>query len=586
MNRIDFKQLTEKSIVILDGATGTELAKRGLPAGVCPEDWILNHPQAIIELQSNYVQAGTNIVYAPTFGANRHKLSNFGLQDKVSEMNRQLVNLSRQAVAGKAYVFGDIAPTGLMVEPMPGGAPFEDVVTIYKEQIHALLDAGVDGFAIETMLDIQEARAALIAVREITTDIPVIVTMTYEKEGRTLTGTDPASAVIILQALGADAVGCNCSAGPEDMIAIVAAMQPFSRVPLVAKPHAGLPKVIDGKTVFDMDAAAFSAVIPQLISAGANILGGCCGTTPEHIRLTAETARNSEPPRRAECVPSCLASARNYLPVSLQMPFAIIGERINPTGKKALQAELRQNDFTLLRSFAREQEQHGAAILDVNLGLPGGDERALMIQAIKYLSQDTALPLCIDTTKPEVAEAALRLYPGRALFNSISAETTRLKDVLPIVAKYGAMLIILPLEDSGIPLTTEKRIELVQKIFAEASRFGYKKEDVAVDGLVMTVSANPTAAATTLDLIDWTTNVWKTNAVCGLSNISFGLPRRDLINRAFLGMAIGRGLNMAIANPMLSDIVETTLAGNVLNLTDDNAKQFVKTFANVPAATA
>ena len=583
MNRHDFRELTQRRLVILDGATGTELAKRGLPAGCCPEAWILEHPDAIIDLQSRYADAGSDIVYAPTFGANRHKLANFGLENQVADMNRRLVRLSREAVSGRALVFADIAPTGLMVEPVAGGAPFEDIVDIYKEQITALLEAGADGFAIETMLDIQEARAALIAVRELAPDLPAIVTLTFEPDGRTLTGTTPEAAVVTLQALGADAIGCNCSSGPADMARIVAAMHPYATVPLIAKPNAGLPHIVDGKTHFDMDAPEFATHIRALAQAGAALIGGCCGTTPDHIRLAAEAAADCPPPRRAANVPSCLSSSRQILPVAQDRPFAIIGERINPTGKKALQAELRQNDFTLLRAFAREQQQAGAAILDVNLGLPGGDEKALMRQAVALLAQDSPLPLCIDTTHPDVAEAALRLYPGRALFNSISAETDRIRNVLPIAAKYGAMIIILPLDDHGIPDSCEKRAQLAQHIFAEAQKFGYTKADVAVDGLVMTVSANPEAANVTLDLIEWAARTWKTNTVCGLSNVSFGLPRRDLINRAFLGMALGRGLNMAIANPMLADITDTARAADVLAGRDPLAATFIAAYANTAA---
>ena len=584
MNRSEFRKRIAESILILDGATGTELAKKGLPAGCCPEAWILDHPQAMLDLQKSYIQAGSTIIYTPTFGGNRHKLANFGLQDQADDMNRRLAALSREAAGSRAAVFGDLAPTGLMVEPMDGGAPFDDIMDIYRQQARSLLDAGVEGFVIETMLDIQEARAALLAVRELAPDMPVLCSMTYEQDGRTLTGTDPATAVVILQSLGADAVGCNCSAGPAEMARLIAAMRPYARVPLIAKPNAGLPKLVNGKTQFEMDAAAFAATIPALVEAGAGLIGGCCGTTPEHIRMAAETARTLPVPTPAEHIPVCLASSRKIVSVSPDRPFAIIGERINPTGKKALQAELRQNDFSLVRSFAREQELNGAAVLDVNMGLPGGDEKALMTQAIRYLTQDSALPLCIDTTKPDVAEAALKLYPGRAIFNSISAETDRLEKVLPVVAKYGAMLILLPLDDNGIPATAQERITIIQNLFEKARQYGYTKEEVAVDGLVMTVSANPQAANATLELIDWAARTWKTNTVCGLSNISFGLPRRDLINRAFLGMAIGRGLNMAIANPMLQDIRETALASDVLALRDENAQSFVRTFAAAPAS--
>ena len=585
MKAADFTALCRDGIVLLDGATGTELAKHGLPAGVCPEAWILEHPEAIHAVQSAYEAAGSNIVYAPTFGANRLKLKEFGLEERTAELNRRLAETARAGVS-KALVFGDIAPTGKFVEPF-GELPFETVVEVYKEQAQALLEGGVEGFAVETMMDLQEARAALIAIRELC-DLPVLVTMTFDASGRTLTGNTPSSAIVALQALGASAVGCNCSTGPEQMANFVAQMAEFARVPIVAKPNAGMPRldVATGKTVFDMQAEEFGGIASRLVAAGAGIVGGCCGTTPEHIKQLAEAVSGLEPPALKGVDGSFVSSATTVVTLGAKRPFSVIGERLNPTGKKALQAELRGGVFDLVRRFAKEQAEAGAVLLDVNCGLPGIDETATLRKVVSILSAESQLPLCIDTTNPATAEAALRLYPGRALFNSISAEKNRLEKVLPIAAKYGAMIIALPLDDDGIPTTVEGRADKVNRIYGEAQKFGYTKADMVVDGLVMTVSTNQEAAVTTLNTIDWAAHEFGCGTVCGLSNVSFGLPRRDLVNRAFLGAAIGKGLTMAIANPMNADIMEMVYASNVLFGRDLNAAEFISKYGSTTVAAA
>ncbi len=333
--------------------------------GVCPEQWILDNPQAIIDVQSQYRRAGSDIVYAPTFGGNRCKLEEFGLDSRLAEINTRLVELSRKA-AGDGYVFGDLAPTGRFVEPF-GDMGFEEAVDVFREQAQVLVAAGVDGFVIETMIDIQEARAALLAVREVC-DLPVMVSMTFEKEGRTLTGSDPLTALVTLQSLGADAVGCNCSTGPESMIEVIRSIKPLARIPLLAKPNAGLPRLRDGKTVFDMGAGEFASHVDAFLEAGVNILGGCCGTTPEHIAAMASRAagRAGEPARVRDV--SAVSSARRTMVFSGERPLAVVGERINPTGKKDLQAELREGRLDLVLQFAREQAEQGADVLDVNMG--------------------------------------------------------------------------------------------------------------------------------------------------------------------------------------------------------------------------
>ena len=415
MTRSEFKTLAIQRILRLDGATGTELAKRGMPPGVCPEAWILDNPDAIIDVQRCYAAAGSDIVYAPTFGGNPLKLAEFGLADRTEEINRELARLSRRAVPDK-FVFADIAPTGQLIEPY-GELAFDEAVEIYKRQIRALLESGgIDGFAIETMMDLQEARAALIAVRELS-ELPALVTLTFEPGGRTLTGVHPVSALVTLQGLGADAFGCNCSTGPEAMAGIIRSVKPYAKIPLAAKPNAGMPHLVDGETRFDLGPEAFAASAAALVGAGASLIGGCCGTTPEHIRLLSEAIGNSRPRPVSAEKRGIVASPGRFRRIAADEPFALIGERINPTGKKALQAELRAGCLDLVRQFAREQSAQGAALLDVNFGLSGIDEAATMRRAGGELVLTTDTPLCIDSTNPEAVEAGLRIYPGRALFN-------------------------------------------------------------------------------------------------------------------------------------------------------------------------
>ena len=575
MTRKEFASLSAERILILDGATGTELIKRGMPAGVCPEAWVLEHPEALLDVQRQYAAAGAKIIYTPTFGGNRLKLEEFGLGDKVLEMNRKLAELSRKA-APECRIFGDLAPTGQFVEPS-GDLPFEESVSIYREQAGALLEGGVDGFVIETMMDVQEARAALLAVRELC-HLPVMVTLTFEAGKRTLAGNDPIAALVTLQALGTDAFGCNCSSGPEGMAEIIALLKPYAKIPLIAKPNAGLPQFRAGQTVFPMEPEEFGGHAATLVSAGAGIVGGCCGTSPAHIEKLATVAKQLLTPEIGAQIQGGVSSARAFRILRPDKPFTVIGERINPTGKKALQAELRAGSFDLVQTYAEEQQEAGAALLEVNVGLSGIDEAKVMREAVLLLARSSTLPLCIDTTKPEAAEAALRVYPGRALFNSISAEPERLEKVLPVAAKYGAMLILLPLTEGGIPDTLEGRIAAVEQILHAAEAYGYRVADVCVDGLVMTISSNPQAARLTLDQLAWCSKRGM-NTVCGLSNVSFGLPRRDLVNQAFLGMAIGNGLNMAIANPLQSELMDAVHSGDALSGRDPGLQNFCRIYA-------
>ena len=565
MTKEQFQTLLKQKIIVLDGATGTNLQKAGMPTGVCPEQWILEHPQVLVDLQAGYINAGTNIVYAPTFSGNRIKLEEYGLQDQLEYINTRLVELSKEAVAKtgyRAYIAGNLTMTGRQLYPI-GNLQLEELIDVYKEQIRCLVKAGVDLLVVETMMSLAEARAALIAAKE-TCDLPVIISMTYNEDGRTLYGTDPRTAVIVLQSLGADAIGINCSTGPKEMICLVEQMKEYANVPILAKPNAGMPELIDGETVYAMTPEEFAGYGRQLVEAGAGIIGGCCGTTKEHITALAQTVRLMDVPKVSMKKKRVLASERQMLEIDVDGPFLVVGERINPTGKKKLQEQLRQDNLDLVVQMAEEQEEKGASILDINVGMNGIDEDAMMQKVLYEVTGTTNLPLCIDSSYVEVIEHALRIYPGRALINSISLESEKFEKLMPIARKYGAMFILLPLSDEGLPKDIEEKKKIIHTIYERAMELGFTKEDIVVDGLVATVGANRNAAIETMETIAYCKGQMQLATICGLSNISFGLPERGFVNTAFLTMAIAKGLTMAIANPSQDLLMNAAFASDLL----------------------
>ena len=577
MTKQEFKDYIEGRLVFLDGATGSNLLVRGMPGGVCPEAWIAEHDQVLTDLQREYVEAGTNILYAPTFTANRIKLAEYGLADRIRELNLSLVDASRQAADGRALVAGDLTMTGEQLAPI-GRMDFEELVDVYKEQIGYLQEAGVDLLVVETMMSLQECRAALIAAKECVPVLPVMVTMTFEGDGRSLYGTDAVTAAVVLESLGADAVGANCSTGPEQMANIIREMASVTRIPVIAKPNAGLPSLNEaGMTVYDMQPEAFAAGMEAVWEAGCGILGGCCGTTPEHIRALHETF-SGRPLAAAERRPEgrrYLSSERRTVSFGLSDPFLVIGERINPTGKKKLQGQLREGNFDLVLQFAQEQEEAGASVLDVNMGMSGIDEKEWMLRAIEEISGITQLPLSLDSSHVDVLEQALRRYPGRALINSVSMETEKMERLLPLVKKYGAMFILLPLSDAGLPASFEEKREIIEKIRKRADACALCKEDIVVDGLVTTVGANPAAATETLETIRYCRKNGLATVV-GLSNISFGLPERIHVNAAFLTLAIGAGLTMAIANPSQELLMAGAFAADLLLQKEGSSLRYIE----------
>ncbi len=565
MKKEQFQTLLQQKIIVLDGATGTNLQKAGMPTGVCPEQWILDHPDVLVDLQTDYINAGSNIVYAPTFSGNRIKLEEYGLQDRLEEINTRLVELSKKAVARtgyRAYVAGNLTMTGRQLYPIGKLMP-EELIDVYKEQIRCLVKAGVDLLVVETMMSLAEARAALIAAKE-TCDLPVIISMTYGEDGRTLYGTDPATAVVVLQSLGADAIGINCSTGPEEMIPLVEQMKQYANVPILAKPNAGMPELVDGETVYAMTPEEFAAYGRRLVEAGAGIVGGCCGTTKDHITALAQTVRLMDVPEVSNKKKRVVASERKIQEIELDGGFLVVGERINPTGKKKLQEQLRQDNLDLVIQMAEEQEEKGAAILDINVGMNGIDEDAMMQKVLYEVTGTVNLPLCIDSSYVEVIEHALRIYPGRALINSISLEKEKFEKLMPIARKYGAMFILLPLSDEGLPKNIEEKQKIIHTIYDRAMELGFTKEDIVVDGLVATVGANRNAAIETMETITYCKEEMQLATICGLSNISFGLPERGFVNTAFLTMAISKGLTMAIANPSQDLLMNAAYASDLL----------------------
>ena len=586
MNSKDrLKSIIDERIVILDGATGTEMQKRGMPAGVSPEIWSTENPEVSAEIYRSYMESGSDILYSCTFGGSPFKLDEFGADSRTEEINRLIAeNAVRTAEAYAAetgrrpLIAGDIGPSGRFIQPY-GDLSFEDAVAGFKRQARGLLDGGADLFVVETQIDIQECRAALIAIKEIT-DSFTMMSMTFDESGRSLNGTCPEAMAVILRSLGADAVGVNCSTGPAEMVKLVKRISSVVDIPVMAKPNAGMPIIEDGRTVFPMGEVEFGSFAESFVEAGVNIMGGCCGTTPEHISELYGNMKDLKPIVRQAPKTADLCSATDLLRTGPSSPIRIIGERINPTGKKKLQAELKSGNMAYVRDLARQQKDGGADLLDVNAGMPGIDEKQVLLDMISTIVPAVGLPLVIDSSDPEVVEAAVRYYPGRALINSISAEKEKLSRLLPVAARYGALLIALPIADNELPKKAERRIELVEEIFAEAEKYGYRRQDIVVDGLVMTASSDQSAPAETLKTVGWA-SAQGFGTVLGLSNISFGLPERGWINSSFFSMAAASGLSYAIANPSHELLMNAKYSSDVLTGRDRDSLIYIDRFSKV-----
>ena len=566
---MNFREYLKQGFVLLDGGTGSNLQEHGMQAGDCPETWILEHPDVFVKLQKGYIGAGSDVLYAPTFTCSRIKLAEYGLEKRQRERIFDLVGLTKRAIREsrterKIYIAGDMTMTGEQLEPI-GSLPFEELIDVYKQQAGYLYEAGVDLFAVETMMSLQECRGALIAIRETCgEEVPVLVTLTFQDDGRTLYGTKPETAAIVLEAMGADVIGVNCSTGPDKMTDLVSRMLTVSHIPVAVKPNAGLPELVNGKTEYRMEPEEFAEAMMPLIEQGVTVAGGCCGTKPAHIRKLREAIFQKRPVCRKTKEIRALTNERDFVMIDLDGTFSVVGERINPTGKKDLQAELREGKLDLVRALAEEQVEQGAKVLDVNMGMDGIDEKEMMLRAVEELTLAVDVPLCIDSSSADVVEAALRIYPGRALINSISLEPGKMERLIPAAKKYGAMFILLPLSEKGLPENLAEKKRIIGTIAEEAKRHGLSKTDIVADGLVTTIGANKTAALEVLETVRYCKEELGVATICGLSNISFGLPERSFVNSAFLTMAIMQGLTMAIANPSQTLLVNAALASDLL----------------------
>lgn len=570
-------------IHVFDGAMGTMLQQAGLPLGYCPELYNIEQPHIITAIHQQYITSGATIIETNTFGANRIKLQHYGLSNKVAELNKCAVNAARLACGPQTKIAGSVGPTGRFITPI-GNLGFDEAYDVFYEQICALSEAGVDYILIETVIDIQEMRAALLAAKAATTK-PVICQLSYGADGRTVTGTDPQTAAIILEAMGASVIGANCSLGPAQLLPIAESIAKATSLPISIQANAGMPELINGQTVFPMSASQMAEWIPRLLSAGVSYIGGCCGTTPDHIksiRSIVDRFDESLVPHRQVPAHTALTSRSKTVFLGPSFPTAVIGERINPTGRKALAADIKEGQFISVKKEAIGQVRAGAKILDVNMGVPGIDQAAAMTQAIRELSMLVDVPLAIDTTDPEALEAGLKAYPGRALINSVSAEPERLESFLPLAKKYGAAVLCLPIAPGGVPQTAKERVDVIHTIVDAAFAAGLRPNDLLLDALVLTVAAEKQAALETLDTLRQYRQHFGYPAVMGLSNISFGLPRRDLMNATFCAMSLAAGLDAPILNPydpLMQDIITAsqTLLGH-----DKSGKHYSTTYGAAP----
>lgn len=568
-------------IHIFDGAMGTMLQAGGLKPGACPELMNIEHPDVVKSIHEAYIKAGSTIIETNTFGASTIKLEHYGLADRMTELNTAAVKIAKSAAGERAKVAGSMGPTGRFIQPL-GDLDFEAAYQVFYEQSQALAAAGVDYFIIETCIDIQEMRAALLAAKEAAPKIPVICQLSYSEDGRTVTGTDPQSAAVILAAMGADIIGVNCSLGPEQLVPIVKTLAENCQVPISVQPNAGMPYLDKGETKFPMGAVEFGTWGRKLVEAGASFLGGCCGTTPEHIKELAKNVKNlAEPVRHNIKRQLMLASRSKTVVIDKDLPTRLIGERINPTGRKKLAAEIREGSLLSVKKEAVNQTKAGAHLLDVNMGVGGIDQAAAMKRAISEISQISDAPLAIDTGDAKALEAGLRAYPGRALINSVSAEKDRLRDFLPLAKKYGAAILCLPITEDGVPKTAKDRIAVVHTIIEAAKKHGLADGDFLLDALVMTVSAQANACQEVLATLQGYRQEFGYPSTMGLSNISFGLPNRPLINSTFFAMCLAAGLDAPIMNPYDDAMQNALMASAALLGKDPNGLAFSKNEANL-----
>ena len=571
--------LISSRLVFADGGFGSLLIERGFSGGV-PEEWNLSHPDVVESIHADYFRAGSDYVHANTFGSNRVKLAAEG-RDAAARFTAAGVAVARRArdAAGRGFVALDVGPTGKLLAPL-GDLAFEDAVAAFAEQVRAGAEAGADFVSIETMGDVLELKAAVLAAKE-SCSLPVFATVAFDARGKLLTGADPAAVVALLEGLGVDALGLNCGLGPDTAAPIAAEIVRLSSLPVVVKPNAGLPRVDAGRTVYDVGPDDFAARMAAIARGGARVLGGCCGTTPAHIAALRRACEGIEPVPVTRKTRTVVSSYTHAVELRDEEP-AIVGERINPTGKKRFQLALREGDFPYVLRQGFEQREAGAHVLDVNVGVPGLDERALLPRVVRELQAVLDLPLQLDTSDPAAMEAALRAYAGKAMVNSVSGKQVSLEAVLPLVQKYGGVAVALCLDDDGIPETAEGRLAVAKRIVREAEARGIDRRDIVIDPLCLAVSADPRAAAVTLRAIRLVREELGVGCVLGVSNVSFGLPRRETVNAAFLTLALHAGLTAAIVNPGSAPVRDAYETYRALLGLDPHCETYIRTHPPLP----
>lgn len=569
---MNIRDFIKNNIVYLDGGMGTLLQKSGLQPGELPERWNISHPEVIREIHKNYYDSGSNVVNANTFGANTLKFSIDELDEIICHAVKN-ADEARKASSGEQekFIALDVGPTGKLLKPL-GDLDFEDAVKIFAETIRLGVKYGVDLITIETMNDSYETKAAVLAAKE-NSDLPIIVTNAYGENGRLMTGANPAVMAAMLEGMGVDAIGANCSLGPKQLMDVMDELLKYCSVPVAFKPNAGLPKS-DGKvTYYDVDADEFAQDIKLSVENGVRIVGGCCGTTPEYIKKVCELTRGMKP-KEIEKKTYSVCTSYNKAVFFGEKPI-LIGERINPTGKKRFKQALLENDIGYILQEAVNQQAKGVHVLDVNVGLPGIDEAQMLTTSVCELQCVTDLPLQIDSSDPVAMESALRRYNGKAMINSVNGKEENMNAIFPLVKKYGGFVVALTLDEKGIPSTVEGRMKIARKILLTAALYGINKKDIIFDPLAMTVSADKMSAVTTLETVKKITEQLGCNTSLGVSNVSFGLPSRELVNAAFFTTAMENGLSAAIMNPYSARMMEAYYSFNVVKGLDDNCMDFI-----------
>lgn len=562
-----------KRLVFFDGAMGTMLQQAGLKAGDLPEKWNFDRPEVIIDVHFRYLQAGCDILKTNTFGANRLKLAGSGYT--AADTVRKGVLLARQAeerIGRKAFVAVDVGPTGKLLRPL-GDLDFEEAVSIFSEMIQAGAEAGADCVLLETFSDTYEVKAALLAAKE-SCDLPVYVTLMFDGGGKLLNGADALTALTMLEALGADAVGFNCGLGPEQAKTLFADLRAATDLPLICNPNAGLPQYVDGETRFELEPDPFASSMRQLAAMGAWAIGGCCGTTPDHIAAMTGSCREIKL-RPISSTERTAVTSFNRTVVLDGNNTVLIGERINPTGKKRFKQALREQDMDYILQEGFDQLENGAHILDVNVGLPEIDEVQMLKTAVQELQAIISLPLQIDTADAQALEQALRIYNGKPMVNSVNGKRESLETVLPLVKKYGGLVVALTLDEHGIPETADGRVQIARRIVAAAEAYGIPKKDIVVDVLTMAVSTGTDAARMTLEALERVKNELGVKTILGVSNVSFGLPQRERINAAFFTLAMRAGLDAAIINPCSVPMMETYWSYRAIAGLDQNCGDYI-----------